>query len=446
MRRALFILLGVGVVASLLALVLAKSGGQGKRRVAFPGGIEVEYLGVTVGGQVFTTETRWQKFAKRCLPMRFHHWFPSVRSGSCSSSSNSVTVYLQLTDPTGAFNLGNLPWRGYASVDDNGVRYTRMGGHCTFGGGPANQHIVGLLLDSIPRRQAEFDLLLLADDQAIQPVVGQLRVPNPVRGPFPKWEPRPLPQSVTNGPVVLTLEGLQERGGESHRYASPKWKIESTRPEWAKAKPKEVTLHDATGNEAQWLSLKEPAWKLTTLLHRNRDEDFGADERLRIADLAIPETGKFVAIDRTAELSGVSVTVQVLAGAGRLFLTNGTTRAMQAPTPGEGGHGSSHYSSTRWVEYWGNSSPFFLVEARNIRSGDEVRFRLLDDQGYQVKLTDSDGSYTSISGGRMYKRGFKPPAGTKALALEVVLSRPLHFEFMVNPQDVQLREPKPSPR
>ena len=430
MRRPLVILLGAGLASGLVALVLLS---QGDRRVIFPNGSQIEFLGTTVGRQPFTTEKRWHKLAKRWLPSRLGNWFPSVSSATCTSGANDVTVFIRLTDPTGGFTRGQRPWGHYAAEDDSGFRYNPGSGYCSSGGGAGTQ-VIGLSLTTYPRRQPSFALRFLDTNHA---VLGTLRVPNPVRGPFPKWQPRGLPQSQTNGPVTLTLESIEEAGNENWRSVSPKWKITSTNPGWARAKPKRLTLYDATGNEGSWLSPREPAWKARTVVHRNDAKDFDADERLWIPDVAVPTKGTFVAIDKVAELAGVNIKVHLLAGAGRLFRTNGTSFAMIPPAPGENGDGSSHYSNSHWVEYWGSETPFLLVEVLNIQPDDEVRFRLIDDRGREMKLTHLPGFSGSNNKGRIYKRVFNPRQGAKLISLEVIVSRPLYFEFMLDPKHVR---------
>src|SRR5262245_21733947 len=252
-RRLLLILLLAGVAAGLVMVALLSPRGPG--RVAFANGSRVEFLGTTVGNQTFSTEKRGYKLARRWLPSRWSGWLPPVVSGTCGSGTNSITVFIRLIDPSSGLPRGQLPWSGYTTEDDSGFRYARVGGHCSFGGS-ATAQVMGLILTTYPRRQPEFAFHFL---DAKQTVLGSLRVPNPLRGSFAEWEPRALPQTKTNGPVVFTLESLQEAGSEPWRSVSPTWKMVSTNPAWANAKPRSLVLYDATGNEGLWLSPREPA-------------------------------------------------------------------------------------------------------------------------------------------------------------------------------------------
>src|SRR6185436_4431741 len=140
---------------------------------------------------------------------------------------NSVTVYVRATDHSGA-PINSLPWASYQTEDDASFRFTPDGGYCSFGSG-TNSLVYGLGLRAYPRRQPTFLLHFLDGNGA---VMASLHVPNPLSGPFPIWRPGRLPQTQTNGPVVLTLAGLQESGRTNWRGVKPEWQLTSTNPAW----------------------------------------------------------------------------------------------------------------------------------------------------------------------------------------------------------------------
>ena len=75
------------------------------------------------------------------------------------------------------------------------------------------------------------------------------------------------------------------------------------------------------------------------------------------------------------------------------------------------------------------------MEAKNLQPDDEILLRLMDDQSREIKL---GGGYDILpNGGRWYKRTFTARDDAKSLMLEVLVNRPLIFEFMINPADVQ---------
>ena len=78
-------------------------------------------LDAKVGGAQFTTEKPWHRLARRLLPWQWQSWVPMPSSGSCSSGSNSITVYLEVLDPSG-LNLATSPqpWSATEALDDTG--------------------------------------------------------------------------------------------------------------------------------------------------------------------------------------------------------------------------------------------------------------------------------------------------------------------------------------
>ncbi len=400
-----------------------------------PGGVRAEYLGTTIGNATFSTELAWHRWLRKVLPRKWAGWIPQATTANCSSVTNSVTVYLRLTAPAGAM-IGSTPWQGYRTEDDTGFCYPREGGGCSTGGGTGEQ-LQGLILRSYPRRQSSFWLDLLDQTNG---VMARLRVPNPVRGPFPDWQPLSLPQVLTNGPLTLALEGLGQTGREPWRYIRPKWNLTATDPAWREARVRYSSLADATGNTGQWLSPREPAWLVRARVYRERFEDFAAPELMVVTNLAMPADGEFVAIDQSAELAGVRVTALVLAGSGTFMVTNGVSRAMLPPTNKGSDYSVSSFGNTV-VEAWRGDQPFLLLEVRNAQPEDEIFIGMFDEQGRSVKLERDGGWSGGRSGVQYYRRDFERPENVQSLNLKIVVSRPLGFEYLVKPADLQPAQP-----
>lgn len=429
MRRTILILVLIGILALLAVVAISIVRTASSRVVTLPNGMKLQVFGTTIGTATFTTEKPWQGRARKILPARWQNWIPSAISASCSGSTNSVTVYVRLVNPTGAAISGQ-PWDNYEAQGDDGFAYQREGGGCSMGGG-ASTEVHGLILRSYPRRQSRFKVHLLDAKGA---VLAKLDVENPVRGPFPEWQPMPLPQTQSNGPVTLTLEGLQESGSAPYRYNSPKWNLTSTDARWSKARVRYATLFDPTGNEGQWLSRREKAWKLRVQLFRENLQDFAPGEYAAFTNVAIPEAGKSIQLGQAVERNGVTLLVHAIAGEGAIANTNGTGWQMMTNGSGYVGHSTSSNGRIT-IEKWGSRTPFILLEARNVQSNDEIRFELYDDIGRRIKVDDSHG-YGLSNGGRLYLRGFTPPEDARSLNLELIVNRPLQFEFLVNPADV----------
>lgn len=435
MRRAIPIIVLIVFAAVLAAVIISTSQSASEGGLMLPGGVRAEYLGTTIGNATFSTELAWHRWLRKVLPRKWAGWIPQATTANCSSGTNSVTVYLRLTAPAGAM-IWSTPWQGYRTEDDTGFRYPREGGGCSTGGG-AGEQLQGVVLRSYPRRQSSFWLDLLDQTNG---VMTRLRVPNPVRGPFPDWQPLPLPQVLTNGPVTLTLEGLGQTGREPWRYIRPKWNLTATDPAWREARVRYSSLADATGNTGQWLSPREPAWLVRARVYREHFEDFAEAEQMVVTNLAMPADGEFVAIDQSAELAGVRVTALVLAGSGTFMVTNGVSRAMLPPTNRGSDYSVSSFGNMV-VEAWRGDQPFLLLEVRNAQPEDEIFIGVLDEQGRSVKLERDGGWSGGRSGVQYYRRDFERPENMQSLNLTIVVSRPLEFEFLVKPADLQPAQP-----
>jgi hypothetical protein len=397
-----------------------------------PNGARIELLGAAPGKTEFSTEKAWHRTARQWLPAALTKSLPPAYSSSCYGGSNGVTFYFRVTDPT-ATTRGWTPWSSYSAEDETGFRFDQAGGNCSSGSGAGT--IYGLIVPAIPRRQAAFKLNF--HDSAGQ-VLATLQVANPVRGPFPKWQPEPLPQAKTNGAVTLMLEAMKEEGNARWSMVAPRWKITASDPAWAMAKVRHATFYDATGNEGMHLSPRESAWKARALVFRERPDSFSSEERFVITNLSVPAAGNFIKVDQSAERLGVKLTAIALVGPGRIDLTNGVGLGVSADISTS----SSTYSfGTNRVESWGGPRHFLLLEAQNVQPDDEILMRIVDEQGSEIKLPDSGGYNGRNNGARMYKRNFTPPAETKSLSLEVIVNRPLAFEFMVNPAEVHPKSP-----
>jgi hypothetical protein len=412
---------GVGFWASRMRVSYLAS------HVLLPDGATVEFIGTAAGLAEFKYESKWQRVA-RFLPAVIQKNIPRSIGGMRCGTSNSVTVYLRVK--SSAAVGGSAPWTSVATEDESGFRFSPNGAVCSSSDGAGNI-IYGVTLNAFPRRQQEFLFRMLDQSGA---VLGTLQVQNPSLGFFPEWKPFSLPQTKTNGPVVLTLKGFEEHPQGRWTNFDAQWELQSSELTWAKAKPKRQSFLDATGNEGFKLSPREPAWKARTLVYREGAQDFGTNEQLVLANVALPGAGGFTAVDQGGNCSGVEIKVLVLASPGMFGISNGVTRFMLPISQGTSGHSISSDGRNR-MEAWGGSTPFFLVEANNVHPDDELQFRVMDDQGRQVKV-DMNG-FESVNGpSRIYRPAFNPPAGTKWVSVQAIVNRPLAFEFLVKPEDV----------
>jgi hypothetical protein len=424
--RPILIVLLICFVIGLVAVAVRQQEAAYRARFAtLPDGTLVELLGTGVDGTMFSTETKWEKIARRFLPNRFTQWLPPNSGGSVSFGSNSsvVCLHLNLTRKAGS----PLPWAGYTTEDEAGFCYPGEGGYGTVGDPASGRQVQVLSLRSYPRRQREF-LLHLTDNDG--KTMATFSVTNPLPGPFPNWRPLPLPQTLTNGPVTLTLESLTEKTNRWGRYLSPKFHLNAADPAWVNARSPTHIVQDATGNEGSVLSPREPAWKLRTLVYRERPQDFATNEQFVLTNLPPPAPGQFLSLDQSVTCAGVGLKVLVLADAGTLRVSNGVTRFMVPGSTGSGGHSTSS-SGLNTVETWDSSTPFLLIEARNAQPDDKIQVHISDDRGREVKVEMVGGG--SSGGVRTYKPGFVAPPGATSFTVTVLVNRPLSFDFLVDP-------------
>ncbi len=429
------ILIAIAATALSVAIVLLYKGGLnwGPRAVTFADGTRLEFLGARLHGETFSTERPWERLLRRYLPNRWQGFLPPVTSGSCSSGSNSVTFYFR--QPGTA--TSPHPWRNYAARDASGFLYPLEGGSCTMGG-PTDQ-IVGLGLRVYPRRQTSFRLEFLGAEDA---TLASLTLPNPVRGPFPTWTASPLPVSFTNGPVVLTLESLSLHTNRIAWWLKPDWRLSTDHPQWRQAQAGYPVVEDATGNSGAYSALTETAWCVRTHVHRTQWEDFSTDERLVLTDLTLPAAAEFQLFEKRISLPSVEVIVHALCGAGTFSITNtptsGPTYGM-SPAKGAGSSMSSWGAGTT-VESWSEVNPFLVLEISGMQDRDELRLRTIDSFGHEVSLECNGYHSRQASPTRPACRVYTPTLEAftnRAIArLELLVSRPLDFEFFVNPADV----------
>lgn len=438
------VLLLIAVAVGLWVMVAHFQRLQAANRLTLPNGTQVELLGTVMGGAPINTEKPWQKFARQYLPGRLKHLVPpgTVMGGWSGLDSNSLSVYLQVKGPPP--KPGFYPWGSADPEDAAGFLYLNNGGGSSWS--MASNVVYQLVFRSYPRRQKDF-LLRFADQTGA--AVAKLLVPNPSSGPFPQWHPMPLPQTLTNGPVVLTLIGLQEQlmalgtrpdmGGMKYwPEIVPQTRVVSEDPKWADARANSAAFYDATGNTGR-LSPREPAWKACISVYRNSPSSFGPDEKLVITNLPIPAPDTYLTLNQGTNLGGVGVNVRFLVGIGKLTLTSNTFVSVE-PLPSSLSKGyDGGGSDGRNTEWWESSRPNLWVETTNARPDEQIEVFVHYDAGNDPY---SEQNHYRSYGNKyknpcIYEVPFKPPPEAKSFTVTVLINRPLPFEFIVNPADVQ---------
>jgi hypothetical protein len=347
--------------------------------------------------------------------------------GMLCGTTNSVAVHVRVPGSRPA--SGSAPWSAVDTEDESGFHYSPNGGVCSSSDSLGNI-VYAISLNCFPRRQKDFLLRFLDPNGA---VMGTLRIVNPLSGPFPEWKPLPLPQTRTNGPVALTLSGFEQHVRGRWTNSLAKWRLDASDAAWAHAKARPATFLDASGNEGYKLSPRETAWKVRTLVYRERVQNFAADEMLVVSNVALPKAGNYTDVDKRAVCSGVTINILAMANGGRFGISNEVTRFMLPASQGTSGYSSSSDGRNQ-VETWGGSGPFLVVDTLDMQPGDELHIYAKDDQGREYN--EQANNPQSGSGARkVFTPEFKLPPDAKSATIHVAVSRPLTFEFLVKPQD-----------
>ncbi len=421
MKRIIIIIIVAVVLVASLVVALLILGNRTTGSTISIGGFRVSVLGVMTHGKPFTTEKKWHPWARKLLPGRFKQWIPSPQAGSMGGSSNgSVSVFIQLM-PNHGTSVPTLPWAGYRSESLAGEVFevTDQVEYPSSGVARTDRMLI-VELNSFPRRDQAFNLKLLAKDGT---EVGALRVPNPTPGPFPAWAPRPLPQTVTNEGVALTLKSLANLPNKRPRrlqdgpnraiWLSPAYELKSFDPKWAKAKVVSTTADDATGNEHAPLPRTEPSWRIRTVVRRFDPAAFLPEEKLVLTSLA----------PTNAVVAGVALRIPV----------PGRSQTFQDESTGSPsvftGRFEELIESTFWIE----------TDADLDEGGVQILSVAYDKSGKDLGLPTPPG-FVEKAGMMRRVRFTLPnwPSGPKEWSrVEILVSRPKVFEFFVNPADVK---------
>ena len=185
-----------------------------------------------------------------------------------------------------------------------------------------------------PRREPSFTLDFLQQNGTESGAA--FEIANPVAGPFPSWNPDPLPSTKTVSGLSISLRSLSP----SQRHSVPATKVgelrsnatltisQSNKPatQWITAS---VILSDATGNELRWtatgkageialegppLCIEEPAWKLRVELARPAESVFPAADVWTVTNVPIPTGSGVIQLYDRSVVGGVSLSLRGIGG------------------------------------------------------------------------------------------------------------------------------------
>jgi hypothetical protein len=281
-------------------------------------------------------------------------------------------------------------------------------------------------IPNFPRRQRNLRIRVYQDPMAERlELVGEFEISNPAPARFPRWEPQPYPQTVTNGDLECTLlrfgplrlagtnsEHLQKEmrlksaGVPSPAVASVRQTPQRKRyaalfnvkaailPE-SKWRPQIIELQDATGNvtkpgnaSSDWdagigrirfegpLWSSEWVWKLKVGFVRT--EGFQSNEMTKVENIPTHLGQRVVDIATNLPVEGVSITGIVVRPLNLSQLEPGGIRS-NAEIVLKGASAESAWFMTLLQLTDQTSQPLAFEAGEDVRGGWAFRFRMRDD-------------------------------------------------------------------
>ncbi len=439
-RKLIFALLAICMIVAIIWTWRSAVNERNRSRARLPDGSTVEILGTVYGIPFFTTETTWERWARKVLPKKLSDLISKPLKLSMFADSNTLSIIVELKGLPNDAGAA-VPWTSFRAVDDTGSVCSGFAGKFTTKFRPSGRIVSAMMLNSFPRRQSEFWLELTDDDGA---AMARIRVKNPQTGPFPIWTALPLPQTVTNGHTALTFKGLAlESNRDGLHFSNPQFSVSSTISDLAGAAPIIENISDATGNNLETLSSpvvalspNEPAWKIHAIITRYNLSRYVGDELLILSNIAIPQPGELVAINKKTNMLGVDVDVTWLYGASTSRGYNTTRVIGPPPVARPQGNQISEPPRGTLETLADDGSPRLMVNVRDKRLAAAVLVSTTDQDG---QVLDSQRSLASFAGTAGFS--FHPKPNSKTVTFRIVPTSPLSFDFVVNPQDLLSNSP-----
>jgi hypothetical protein len=371
MKRWYFFLAAL-IIIMLAGIALLFFNGPGST-ARLADGTELRLLGVSMGTNQFSTDTRVYALARKVLPVKWQKWIPKPLNATCGLT-NGITIWLQLWDPVRHPNVVQNWFRSEA-VNDAGEIHSNTG-HVGMSWG--NNEAYAYILLNFPRRQRSFVLRLYDTNNQL---AATLLIPSPYQGPFPTWKAEPLPQTRTNGDLVVTLESMKNLG------LDPKFlkRINFNYTYQWKGAPSTLwrssgcILHDATGNTLGGgfvgMCESEPVWRIQQTFSRTTEAPYAPDERFLMPNLPVLAPGTYTNLNILTNLQGMDFCIFLWTGPALLTFSNDVVISAAPPEK----RGASW--TQLWWRYEGNAfmtainfeHPSMLV-AQHIVPDVQVRF------------------------------------------------------------------------
>jgi len=450
MKRKSALVLALVLVLTVAALFLLAPGPAmpARKKIPLPDGniVTVEKVTFSFGTQhdFSFDDSTLARFARK-LPRFLRRYFPSQGRMSWNTASNSLVLWFTMVDgKTGA----PLDFHGLLAaevVDEHGCSSAAQSYGSMKSG--TNPSIYPTTFTQFPRRQAAFRVRLqsrTASNVDRNKPVAEFEVPNPVRGPFPVWEPEPLPAARTNADLVFVLKNA------GNPVPGPDWSrplIDILRGglparDWERDA---LYVTEATGNRGQSpFCTNEAAWKLEVEFLRNVKAAFLPTEMFTVTNLTVPAGGVAVLLTNTFSLQGKQLEMRALAGSGHFVYSNTVVTIAEPPVAGQGEsiHTSTTYQGATPIHRLDvrRAEPHVALVVPPLAAGERLLVRARSVDGVAQRLLPGPSST-----GMRHKLVPGPSSGGLSLFtlsgftnaepfdLDVIVHRPRRAEFLVKP-------------
>lgn len=421
------------------------------------GQYNIRFLAAGVGSLKYTSDTKLKEILRPRLPGAFVKKLGDVTTVSWGSvgkpefGDQPLIMLFQLLSPQNAVQpTTSSTFSKIEFPESTGFVFTEdIRGYSSHGQGTSFQQLY-----AFPRRDPQLSFRLYELNGKF---LMERSFPNPAWKPnFPVWTPEPLPATTEAEGLKVTVRKLNV--DTTRKYARPVFEVESNDPSWLEP-TSETTWTDATGNVGQWLSPFEPAWKLHLRLRRRAHAEFPVSSTWKVDSLAVPpkittgvdtkglpipvpaETALTI-VDKSQIVDGIGLKVRYVAPAAKIREEDGKITVSPPSNPGRARMGISSGTTTiaggKMIRYSeiDVGTPYIRLEHDPLPPGVELICNVRDENG--VFLNDSrtlPPGRGGMNGVSFYAVYYKPvsEAKTKSLNLEVRVSRPKDFEFIVAP-------------
>jgi len=429
MRRR--VIIGVAVclgalIACFVVLRVAQSSPLAKFHVV-AGGIRYTVEGVTFGtNHQFSTDAALTRAFRRVLPKFIERLLPPGYQLENQTTDPEALVYVSAFDTLKRIYLAPS-FEQFRAYDEHGCAFQVNSWSGAYGA--PSFCATAVHLRSFPRRAPAFRLRMYPPGGA---GFVEVKVPNPVKGSFPKWTPEPLPARRTVEETAFELRALRLHStASSEHQIQPQFAVLRNAADITREWSTIPEFLDATGNRGAALCPYEPAWGVETKFRKNSRAEFKPEEIWRIPSVRVPENGRLVLFNQDHTLARATLHLIALVGPGQFKISNGI---VIASAPWNSSMVASTSASTSMengrrqeiVEHSSDTAALMLSTG-SLRDMSDLLIRYRD----QTARVSEAGSWRSAN--RQYC--FTLPNLQKAtvIDLELIVREPIAVRYTVKP-------------